>query len=271
MSQELLDRLIGAAPPSTVDVEAVITRTRRRQRVLRAAASGSVAVAVLVATLVGVGLAGRREPVPVAQQPVPPAASSPASTPSAGVPADNVENDTAGGRQRTLDRLRTAVERATAAHAPGTAWIYMPDARGEKRTPDGHLRMWTTKDPWSFEGRSGITGGGRKGGFYVSLRPAGCAGGQSCSPLYECDGTVPACEKTTTSGGLTLVHYVDEPGNGWLFYGVDVLLPGGDHALRMTAVNYFGGDGSPPSATMPVLSRDQLDAIAVDVAGEFTG
>ncbi len=137
----------------------------------------------------------------------------------------------------------------------------MPDVPGEKRDPDGHLKMWVNKDPASYEGRSGMTRDGRKGGFYLSLR---------VGPLYDCDGTVPVCEVTTTADGLKLVHYVDKPGNNWVFYGVDVLLRDGKHALRMSAVNYFGGDGSPAVAPVPVLTRDELDEIATTVAAELS-
>ncbi|BCY10536.1 hypothetical protein [Actinoplanes sp. L3-i22] len=260
MTQEMLDRLIGAAPPSTVDLDAVIVRTRRKQRFRRAAASGAAALAV-VAVVAGVTLTGGGE------HRADPVVQPPAATPSPAAPVSLIEEDTPAGRERTLGRLRVALEAATEKHAAGTKWIYMPDVPGEKRDPDGHPRMWLDKDPVSFEGRSGITGQGRKGGLYVSLRPAGCSGGRSCRPLYECAGAgVPVCSATRTGDGLTLVHYVDEPGKGWVFYGADVLLRDGEHALALSAVNYFGGDGSPAVAPVPVLTRAQVDAIATDVA-----
>ncbi|MEV6301926.1 hypothetical protein AB0M02_21110 [Actinoplanes sp. NPDC051861] len=261
MNQEMLDRMIGAAPPSTVDVDEVIGRTRRRQRFRRAATGGVAAAVAAFAVLVAVNLAGRPpRPVPVVQVPAAPSASS----------GPLIEVDTPAGRARTLARLGTVLEAAVESHAPGTRWIYMPDVPGEKRLPDGHPAMWVTEDPVSFQARSGITGGGRKGGFYLSLRAAGCAAMTSCSPLYECDGTVPVCESTRISSGLTLVHYVDKPGKSRVFYGTDVELRGGKYALRMLAVNYFGGDGAPAVAPVPVLTRDQLDAVAAEVAERFS-
>ncbi|MEU4420816.1 hypothetical protein AB0F81_09325 [Actinoplanes sp. NPDC024001] len=270
MTQEMLDRLIGAAPPSTVDVDAVIVRARRGQRLRRLAASGAVATAVAGAVLAGVSLTGGGPaPLPVAEPPP----AQPSTTPSVAPSGTGtvVETGTEAGRRRTLEVVREALESATEKHAPGTAWIYMPDVPGEKRLPDGRPNLWIGKDPVSFEGRSGITGDGRKGGFYLSLRPAGCVAGQSCSPLYECDGTVKTCATTRTASGLKLVHWIDKPGRGWVFYGADVALRDGDHALRLQAVNYFGGDGSPTSAKLPVLTRAQLDAIATDIADVFTG
>jgi hypothetical protein len=64
---------------------------------------------------------------------------------------------------------------------------------------------------------------------------------------------------------------VDKPGRGWHFYGVDVELADGKHAVHLSAVNYFGGDGSAPSAPAPVFTRAQLDAIATDIAEKITG
>ncbi|GAA2863735.1 hypothetical protein Acy02nite_72470 [Actinoplanes cyaneus] len=255
MTQEMLDRLIGAAPPSTVDLDAVIRRTRRGQRMRRIAASGSAAVAVLAVAVAGVSLNGNEQRTVAVQSP-----PSPSPSPSP-LPSSSPSPSVTAGQRLTPARLRAAVEEATAEQAPGTRWIYMPDVPGEKRDPDGHLKVWENKDPASFEGRSGVTRNGRKGGFYLSLRVA---------PLYECDGTVPVCEITTTADGLELVHYVDKPGNGWVFYGADVLLPDGKHALRMSAVNYFGGDGSPAVAPVPVFTRDELDRIAATVAADLS-
>ena len=284
MNQQMLDQLIGTTPPSTVDVDGVIRRTLRRRLLRRVAAAGSTAV-VVVAVALGAGLAGGSRtdltaspsaPGPSGSVPSGPGSSGPGSSASgppvsASVPVDT---STAAGRQRALARVRDALQEAKAEHAPGTAWIHMPDVPGEPRTPDGQVTMWTTDDdqnPGSVEGRSGITGGGRKGGFYLSLRPTGCSAGQSCSPLYECAAPIHACSEDRTPSGSKLVHWVDKPGQGWHFYGVDIALRDGEHALRLQAVNYFGGDGSKPVAPNPVLTRAQLDAIATDVADALGG
>ncbi|XVV14570.1 hypothetical protein ACQP2X_09590 [Actinoplanes sp. CA-131856] len=239
MNQNLLDELIGVAPPSRVDVGAVIARTRRRRRLRRLAAGGSAATAV-VAVLAASPL--------LSAPPVPPPTA--ASLPAGAAPPP------------TLRQLRDALENATAAEAPGTGWVYMPDVPGEKRTPDGHPQMWINKEPVSFEGRSGVTRDGRKGGLYVSLRPAA---------RYECDGTVPDCGTVRGAAGLTLTRWAEKPGRGLVFYGVDVTLPDRVHALRLLAVNYFGGDGSAPVAAEPVFTRAQLEAIAVDAANRLAG
>ncbi|MEU4688938.1 hypothetical protein [Actinoplanes sp. NPDC023714] len=162
--------------------------------------------------------------------------------------------------------MRDLLEESVAAEAPGIAWIYMPDEPGEKRTPDGHVTMWQ-EDPGSIAGRSGITRGGGKGGFYLWLRPVGCGPDGSCSEFTECEGSgLRSCSATRTASGLDLVRYVDKPGRKWVFHGVDVKLPGGNRHLKLLAVNYFGGDGSKPVTDAPLIGQDELVAIATRMA-----
>jgi hypothetical protein len=273
VNQETLDQLIGVAPPSTVDVPGVIRRTRRRRRVRRALAGGSTATAVVAAIAVGAALInGPGRPPEVVPPPV--AASVPATpSPSVSPPPAGFVLDTAtrAGQERALDWLRTALEEATVKHAPGTKWIYMPDAPGEPRAPDGRpILLYTVADD-TLRGRSGVTRDGRKGGFYLRLRPIDCAAGEPCQPLYECGHGVSDCQTGTTPSGLTIVRYVDRPGGKWLFYDVDVELPGGRYALNLSAVNYFGGDGSPAVAPAPVFTRAQLASIATTIAEQVIG
>jgi hypothetical protein len=268
VNQDMLDQLIGAAPASTVDVDDVVRRTRRRRRIRRLAAGGSTAAAVIAAIAVGASLLPGSGPAPA---PAPPAAAASPSVPVAPSPsAFALESGTPAGKQRILDRLRSVLEQATTEHAPEVRWIYMPDEPGEKRTPDGRPVMFALDDD-TFRARSGVTADGRKGGFYLSLRAVGCAGGRSCEPFYECAPPVTDCGETRTASGLRLVRYVDRPGQGWRFYGVDVELPDRRHAVHLSAVNYFGGDGSGPSAPEPVFTRAQLEAIATDIAETITG
>lgn len=264
MNQEILDELIGAPPPSTVDVDAVIARQRRRQRLHRLAASGSAAAGVVLAVILGAGVTGGPPPHKTPQPP----ATAPSAT---GFP---LEPDTKAGRERTQDRLRAALEAALTEHAPGAKWIYMPDVPGEKRTPDGHLTMWITEDPVYFEGRSGISAGGGKGGFYLSVRPAECEPGLSCSAALTCDDLSSGCSEARTPGGLDVVRWVEKSPGGdqpYLSYGVQVMLRGGTHTLTLRAVNVFGGDASPVRAPAPALTRTQLERMAADVAERITG
>jgi hypothetical protein len=266
VNQDILDQLLGAAPPSTVDIDGVVRRTRRRRRIRHLAAGGSTAVAVATAVMVGAGLLPGPGPAPA---PAPPAAvASPSLSPSPS--AFRLQSGTPAGQQRILDRLRTVLEQAATEHAPDVRWIYMPDVPGEKRTPDGHPVMFALDDS-TFRARSGVTADGRKGGFYLSLRDLGCESGQSCEPLYECAPPIADCQTTRTASGLRLIRYVDKPGQGHHFYGVDVELADRKHAVHLSAVNYFGGDGSAPSAPAPVFTRAQLDAIATDIAEKITG
>lgn len=262
MNQQMLDELIGAAPPSTVNVEGVVRRSRRRRLIRRLVAGGSTATAVVVAIVVGAGLLPGEQP----EQKTVPQVAAPTVSPSPSAFA--LEAGTEGGRQRILDRLQLVLEQSTTEHAPNIRWIYMPDEPGEKPTPDGHPVMFALDDD-TFRARSGVTADGRKGGFFLSLRPTGCGSG-SCEPFYECAPPIADCQATRTGSGLRLVRYVDEPGRDWRFYGVDVELPDRKHAVHLSAVNYFGGDGSEPSAPTPVFTRAQLEAIATDIAETIT-
>ncbi|MEU4624712.1 hypothetical protein AB0G04_32660 [Actinoplanes sp. NPDC023801] len=270
MNQETLDQLIGAAPPSTLDVHDVIRRTRRRRRVRRALAGGSAATAVVAAFAVGAALVNGPQRTPVGPPPVA-ASVSAAPVPSPSPTGFALETSTRAGQERALGWLRTALEEAAARHAPGAKWIYMPDVPGEPRTPDGRPILLYTVDDDTFRGRSGITRDGRKGGFYLTLRPIDCAPGEPCQPMYECERGVADCRTSRTPAGLKMVRFVDRPGGKWLFYDVDVELPGGRYALHLNAVNYFGGDGSPAVAPAPVFTRAELAAIATEIAERVAG
>lgn len=267
MTQEILDRLIGAAPPSTVDLDAVIARSRRKQRVRRAAVSGSAGVAVVAAVLAGLTLGGGTPtPRTAAAVPSPVPSASPSETRAATspmYPLYSLRNESRAGQAESLRHLRERLELALKGQAPTAKWIYMPDVPGEKRTPDGHPVMSLGKDPITYEARSGITLDGVKGGLYVSIRPVG-------SPSHDCDDIGPKCTTTVLNNGRKVVEYVDEPGQGWVFYGAEVVLSGEKHSLRMLAVNYFGGDGSPAVAPAPVLTQEQLRIMTLSVAGNFS-
>jgi hypothetical protein len=269
VNQETLDRLIGAAPPSTLDVGGVIRRTRRRRRIRRALAGCSTATAVVAAIAVGAALVdGPQRPPEVVPPPV--AASVPATlVPSPTPTGFALDTSARAGQERALDWLRTALEEATAEHARGTRWIYMPDVPGEPRTPDGRpILLYTVADD-TFRGRSGVTGGGRKGGFFLTLRPTTCEVGRSCQPMHQCVDGGSSCVTSRTPAGHRLVSYVEKPSRKHVFYSVDVEVVG-SRALHLEAVNYFGGDGSGSVASAPVFTRAQLAAIATTIADQIT-
>jgi hypothetical protein len=265
VNQETLDQLIGPVPPSTIDVGGVIRRTRRRRRIRRALAGCATATAVLAVVAAGAVLVDGSKRAPVVNPPQ--VAASVPATPSQRPPSTDfvLNTSTRAGQELALDRLRNALEEATAEYAPGTKWIYMPDEPGEPRTPDGRpILLYTVADD-TFRGRSGVTAGGRKGGFYLTLRPTACEAGQGCQPMHRCSDGGIDCVTSRTSGGLRIVSFVEKPGKKLLFYSVDVEITGG-YALHLEAVNYFGGDGSAAVAATPVFSRVQLEGIATTIA-----
>jgi hypothetical protein len=258
MNQEMLDRMIGQPPRSTVDLDRIITRQRRRVRLGRVAAGGSAAVAVVAVIAFGMNVAGHNTVPP----PQPLASVPPSVVPSAtGI---QLRED-----QATLDQLQTALEKATKRYAPGVAWIYMPDVPGEKPLPDGHPKMWMNRDPLTFEGRSGVVAGGKKGGFYLSVRPTGTQPDGTIFPGQECDRLLASCETASTSTGLPMTHWVDKPSKKYVFYGTRITVAGGRWSVTLQAVNYFGGDGSAVSTKTPVLTLNQLDAITANIADQI--
>ena len=273
MNQQILDDLIGAPPPSTVDVDAIIVRQRRRQRVQRLAAGGSAAAGVVLAVVLAFGMAGG----PRRPDGTPPATTPPGPSPSATPVATGfrLETGTKAGRERTLQRLRLALESALAEHAPRAKWIYMPDVPGEKRTPDGRPTMWISENPVFFEGRSGISADRVKGGFYLRVRPTECQIGLSCSQAVTCDDISSGCSEGRTPGGLAVVRWTEtsDTGSGppYKSYNVQVVLRGGAYTATLESVNVFGGDSSPIRASAPPLTRTELERMAADVAERITG
>ncbi|GIM90953.1 hypothetical protein Ato02nite_027460 [Paractinoplanes toevensis] len=242
-------------------MDRIIARQRHRQGLSRVAAGGAAALGVVLAVAAGVSLTGGTT------RPAPLPAASPTSKPVGFI----LQTRTEAGRQETLDRLRTALENSTRMYAPGAAWIFMPDVPGAKRTPDGHPIMWANTPVVTFEGRSGIVAGGRKGGFFLSVRPIGIQSDGTSTPMRECDGSVAVCESTRTPKGLDLVHWIDRPQQLYTLYGTQIRLRGGNWSLTLQAVNYFGGDPGRVSADRPALTRSQLDAIATEMADLFAG
>jgi hypothetical protein len=272
MNQEFLDERIGTPPPAGIDVDQIIARQRRRGVVRWSGSIGAVAAAAaaLVVAMNLMGAAGPRQAAP--------AAPSPSPTPSATPTGVRIAVDTPDAIEHTKAWLRTALEQAVAAHAPQVSWIYMPDVPGETPLADGHPSMWVTKDPVAFSGRSGITDATTKGGFYLWLRPAGCrsAGGpQVCYTGRSCGdekGGMSGCAAAKTPDGLEVVSWTEKyPASSskqYVFYSVQVKLRP-DYYLTVLVVNYFGGDASPVSAKLPVLTQAQLQSIAGEIADQI--
>jgi len=83
--QDLLDEAIGEPPPSTVDIEEVITRQRRRTRFLRYGTAGSAAAVALTVAVVFAAIPTQPGPGQVGPGGPPPTSSPPQTSPPAPV------------------------------------------------------------------------------------------------------------------------------------------------------------------------------------------
>ena len=268
----VLDEHIGTSPPSTVDLDRIIRRERRGRRIRRIGAGCAAAAMTALAVTVGAALTGGIRP---SSGP----ASAPGSVASPAPPQASVSPSPAGFRPQT-GRLQAALEQALTEVAPDAGWIYMPDVPGETPLPDGHPKVWTENGARvGLAARSGLSRHGAKAGFYLWLRPDDCSSGGGptvCSLQLKCrDGDKPAdCTSSTTPGGLAVVETTNtsaaKGGKEYRFYSVQVALPYG-YRLTLTAVNYFGGDGSAVSSQAPLLSKTELKAMALAIANRISG
>ncbi|MCP2326943.1 hypothetical protein HDA40_005450 [Hamadaea flava] len=273
MNQQLFDQRLGTPPPSTIDLDDIIAQQRRRSVLRRTAALGSAAFASIVAITIAVSLAAGPGP---GRSPSPLAAEVSASSSAAGFV---LRVATAEQRQQSLDALQAALESALASTAPGVTWVYMPDVPGEQPGPDGHPQMHASASPpVSLSARSGLANGSVRGGFFFRLARPDCdtvgqPGVRACTPLIECDKSKAECEQTQTASRLRLTTWTERPVHGgqhYVFYGAEVVTRSG-YALHVLAVNYFGGDQVPVSAATPVLTKEQLAALATNVADQIGG
>jgi hypothetical protein len=289
MNRQIFDEHIGTPPPSTVDVDRIIQHQRRGSLLRRMAGGGSALAATGLAISVGIALSGgaRSQPRPPSVAPAVSASAVASASPAAPAPGLRLETSDPEAIQHTLDRLRVALETAVAGAAPDVRWIYMPDVPGEKRLPDGHPAMYAERDPVGFAARSGVARHGEKGGLYMWVRPDTCSspGGAGlppgsgpgvCSAVLECDHGRKArsCQASTTAEGLEVVETSDtspaKNGRQYRFYQVQVKLPQGYH-LRLSAVNYFGGDGSGVTSERPLLTKAELRTAATAIAVQVVG
>ncbi|MER5703701.1 hypothetical protein ABT023_17415 [Micromonospora sp. NPDC002296] len=293
MNQQIFDEHIGTAPPSTVDVDRIIQRQRRGSLLRRLAGGGTALAATGLAISVGVALSGGTQPQP-GPSAAAPARSAPA-VPSASPSGLRLDTSNPKAIQQTLSRLRVVLEREVAGAAPDVRWIYMPDVPGERRLPDGHPAMYAERNPVGWAARSGVARHGKKAGLYMWVRPDNCgsqggggldpdgplprrsspqAGGgpRVCSYMLECEhGTKAGACQASTTGGLDVVERTEtspaKNGKLYRFYQVQVKLPQG-YYLRLSAVNYFGGDGSGVTSETPLLTKAELRTAATAIAAQ---
>ncbi|MEV6641209.1 hypothetical protein [Amycolatopsis sp. NPDC051371] len=278
MSKDQFDAAIGVAPPSTVDVEAVLDRARRRARVRRVANPWTAAGAGVAAVAVGVAVAFvPGNPAPVL---VPPAASTaPTDNPCAvrpGPPQTGapIPETSAAASSRLTTVLTAAVEQRLAAGStlgPHERGVY---PKGVAHGPLEFFHVFSAPVP--FEGScsggedyflsSATTAKGELKGNVMAVvtRIGGVA-----TPSTECtpppERTEGSCQRRTGPHGETIVEStVLQPG-GPTMYQSDVTKPDGT-GIILGAENVAGDAkrGGAPDMPSPPLSLAQLTEIALD-------
>ncbi|MGW4524900.1 hypothetical protein [Amycolatopsis sp. NPDC004378] len=277
MSKDQFDAAIGAVPPSTVDVDAVLDRERRRARVRRVAipwtaAGVSVAAVAVVATVVFApgepggaavmpGSSPSASPDPCAHDPFPPQTGAP-------IPETA---DVAANRLSGI--LTAAVEQRVAA---GTK--LQPHAGGEypKGKQHGPLTFYHV-----FSGRVPYEGScsGGEDYFKAAATTAGEAGkgnvwaivtrlGGNATPATDCiipDGAGGSCDRTVGPHDEKIVALTfSVPGQATVNQ-VNVTKPDGTGVI-LEAENIASSAKlkRPPDMPSPPLSLAQLKAIALD-------
>jgi hypothetical protein len=189
--QQLLDDAVGTPPPSTVDIDAVMSRQRRRGRFLRAGAAGSATAAALTVAVVYAVL-----PVPADREPT-------VQEPSAqGPPAKSAPPAPTGEVTRLSRALRQALEKALPAAQ------FFPNRPPDEEQVDA---LVFAEDGDAYKATAELRDAAGTGSIYVAI------GGESALAYYgkdACDGLGPKpqdvdvmdCKvRTAKDGTLTLL------------------------------------------------------------------
>jgi hypothetical protein len=230
MDKKLFDDAIGEVPPSTVDVDAAITRGRRAAWTRRVTSPVAAVAAAVVLVTGGVALA------------ILPGDSAPDTAPVAQAPTETTPVDTDGfpitqpecpdNDPATTARLIAAVEAAARARLPeGT--------RLEAQPPNTCLNYWLT---WRVNDTQHLV-------VHVYDRNVPASEWQ-CEPTAE-------CQRFSGPNGEVILTDVGYPPGG---YGAQVIKTGSTEVdVTEVSVNTWADEGQPP-----LLSHDQVIEIGLD-------
>jgi hypothetical protein len=281
MSKELFDEAIGAVPPSTVDVDAVLDRERRRARVRRvanpwtAAGAGVAAVAVGAALVFVPGGSGGTAVVPGASgtPSAPPAPESCEMDPRPTGPPLSRNPAVVAGRLTPV--LKAAVQQRVAA---GTRLTAHADGEYPKGTQHGPLTFYHVFSTPVLED-GGVCSGGedyfmaaattadgpRRGNVWAMVTRLGGLYG----PPTECSNPpndmTGSCSKTTGPHGEIVVESTMTSPGGPTVDRSTVTKPDGTGVI-VEAQNVAGSakQHGEPEMPAPPLSLAQLTEVALD-------
>jgi hypothetical protein len=283
VSKELFDEAIGAVPPSTVDVDAVLDRERRRARVRRvanpwtAAAAGVAAVAVgaaLVFVPGGTGGTGGTAVAPGANgtPSAPPSPESCGFDPRPTGPPLSQNPAVVAGRLTPV--LKAAVQQRVAAGTQLTAHAEGEYPRGTQHGPLTFYHVFSTPVPKDgacsggedyFMAAATTADGPRRGNVWAMVTRLGSVNG----PPTECDnppdGMTGSCNRKTGPHGEVVVESTFTSPGGPTVERSNVTKPDGTGVI-VEAQNVAGSakqDGE-PEMPAPPLSLAQLTEVALD-------
>ena len=279
MSREQFDAAIGAVPPSTVDVEAVLDRERRRARVLRVANPWTAAGAGVAAVAAGAVLVlAPGNPAPSVVQPgtaAPPPSSDPCRLAPLPTGAPLQEKATV-----VADRLTTvltdAVRQRVAAGTTLGVHTMGQYPKGTQHGPLAFFHVFSAPVPKDgacsggedyFMAAASTTEKAHKGNVWAIVTRLG----GNATPATECspppERTEGSCHRRTGPHGETIVELTFTLRDGPTVNQVDVTKPDGTGLLveaQNTARDAKQGDA--PDMPSPPLSLAQLAEVALDPA-----
>lgn len=275
MSKDRFDAAIGAVPPSTVDIDAVLDRERRRARAAGSwtIAGASAAAAAVVAAIVFVpgdpggatvmpGNSPSASPDPCAHDPFPPQTGAPIPE-TADVAASRLS-----GVLRSAVSQRAASGTKLQPHAEGEY------PKGKQHGPLTFFHVFSARVPYEgacsggedyFRAAATTVGAAGKGNVWAIVTRLGgnATPATSCSPPP--DEAKGSCDRTSGPNGETIV-------------ALTFTVPG---RATVNQVNVTKSDGTgviveaqniatsaklkaPPDMPSPPLSLAQLKAVALD-------
>lgn len=281
MNKQLFDDAIGEAPPSRVDVDAVIVRGRRAVRVRRVASPALAAVAVVGVVLFGVVVVAQSDGDTDGFVPAEPSRTT-TTSPTSESPCAGATPTAPAQPERPAvaeDRLTAVLNASVSERLPEDATLEAnPDAKNQAGDPLGPLQTYH----WYYESKEseGICLGGEDeyvsrasvrsphgvGSVFFLVARSGTEGDLVCaSPSESPDQS--SCRTETTPNGDVVMTTVLGKGQESKTYRVDVLRADqtfvlGEASDKATSGKYPG----PPDTTRMPLTPQQLKAIALDPA-----
>lgn len=291
MNRQLFTEVIGEVPPSTVDVEAVITRGRRVDRIRRLA-NPVVAAGVAVVLLTGavaytmtsgddggswVGVGG--QPSTSTEAPTTsPSGSAPSSKRKGpiGEPPESCSRPNLESAPQVIARLTPLVTQGFQAQRPGVRLEVnpgFPDPAGESHGPLEFYQVAGGSpadvpicqlDSYFFATAT-VKAPEGDGNLVISLeagRRDGPVPHLTCEVLIEAN-ELPYCEQVPGPNGEVIVRQTTNKSvNGVFRHEVDLYRQDGTVIhLRSDNVATDVRDDGPPTSAVPPLSHDQLVAI----------